>query len=350
MGNRKKFFPPFDSKESREMVDNAIEILRREPEDGEAEAEALLKKGVEDGNPRAMYNLGVMLMRRNQSLADLKKAWDLYSNTYEIIDRRRSDAEEAAGKRALDPYFSVEQKVLQSALVNLGCMSQRGLGVPVDHSYAWECWSYVAADNALAKFFLGCMLIDGTAPDQFKPRVNKGKEIIKDAILSGKDGAFAAFDIIKRSISSSKVVALTFSKYLSETQIDDETILPSEADLDILIDNYTYNIVGTDKASRTKPESEKPMDGASVQKTFNVSSLKDFGACLRAWRSENKYNQTQAAARIGIAQGDVSDFERGKGNPTWSTIKRIIDVIGVVAIIPSEENAEEKPAPAAAEM
>jgi len=61
---------------------------------------------------------------------------------------------------------------------------------------------------------------------------------------------------------------------------------------------------------------------AETSDTFRtVSSLEAIGARLRELRTTEGLNQTEAAARIGIAQGDYSNMERGKGNPTWQSLQ-----------------------------
>jgi len=42
-----------------------------------------------------------------------------------------------------------------------------------------------------------------------------------------------------------------------------------------------------------------------------------------------RMTQAQLAERSGVAQSDISDFERGKGNPTVQTLGKLAAALGV---------------------
>ena len=57
---------------------------------------------------------------------------------------------------------------------------------------------------------------------------------------------------------------------------------------------------------------------------------KEFlGSRIRRYRKENKLTGQQFAEIIGISQGNVSDIERGRVNPSLETIIKIVEKTGM---------------------
>jgi DNA-binding XRE family transcriptional regulator len=52
-----------------------------------------------------------------------------------------------------------------------------------------------------------------------------------------------------------------------------------------------------------------------------------LGETLASRRAELHLSQVQLAERTGVPQADISRIERGKGNPTLSTIGKILDAL-----------------------
>ena len=50
---------------------------------------------------------------------------------------------------------------------------------------------------------------------------------------------------------------------------------------------------------------------------------------VAAARSESGMTQKQLAAKTGIAQGDISRLENGLSNPSFSTLVRIAEAMGM---------------------
>lgn len=54
-----------------------------------------------------------------------------------------------------------------------------------------------------------------------------------------------------------------------------------------------------------------------------------FGAALRQWRVRQQLTQEQLAERSGLSYKFIGEIERGKGNPTLTTIARLSGALGV---------------------
>jgi transcriptional regulator with XRE-family HTH domain len=57
--------------------------------------------------------------------------------------------------------------------------------------------------------------------------------------------------------------------------------------------------------------------------------LEKFGRNLRKIRQENNLSQEALSDKIEVPRSQISRIERGKGNPTVNTLKRIADVLEV---------------------
>lgn len=68
------------------------------------------------------------------------------------------------------------------------------------------------------------------------------------------------------------------------------------------------------------------------ENNFNQNSLDisgGFAAALYQARIRNGITQQQLADLTGINQADISRFERGFANPSWATMKRLADGLGM---------------------
>lgn len=54
-----------------------------------------------------------------------------------------------------------------------------------------------------------------------------------------------------------------------------------------------------------------------------------FGAALREWRVRHHLTQEQLAERSGLSYKFIGEVERGRGNPTLTTISRLSVALGV---------------------
>lgn len=52
-----------------------------------------------------------------------------------------------------------------------------------------------------------------------------------------------------------------------------------------------------------------------------------LGEAVAARRAELHLSQVQLSDRTGIPQADISRIERGKGNPTLSTVTKLLDAL-----------------------
>jgi transcriptional regulator with XRE-family HTH domain len=54
-----------------------------------------------------------------------------------------------------------------------------------------------------------------------------------------------------------------------------------------------------------------------------------FGAALREWRIRQQMTQEQLAERSGLSYKFIGEVERGKGNPTLTTISQLASALDV---------------------
>lgn len=66
---------------------------------------------------------------------------------------------------------------------------------------------------------------------------------------------------------------------------------------------------------------------ASVQK--NKNDLINSGAQLRELRIRKGYSQRDLAAKAGVTSGFISQVERNRVNPSISTLRRLLDALGM---------------------
>lgn len=60
-----------------------------------------------------------------------------------------------------------------------------------------------------------------------------------------------------------------------------------------------------------------------------ATTHKPIGILIRDLRHAAGLTQVQLAARAGCTQPVVSDLERGRGDPLWSTAVRFLGLLGV---------------------
>jgi transcriptional regulator with XRE-family HTH domain len=57
--------------------------------------------------------------------------------------------------------------------------------------------------------------------------------------------------------------------------------------------------------------------------------LRRLGATLRNMREAQGLKQIEVATAAGVSESQVSDIERGKNNPGWLLLSRLIDGCGL---------------------
>jgi transcriptional regulator with XRE-family HTH domain len=53
--------------------------------------------------------------------------------------------------------------------------------------------------------------------------------------------------------------------------------------------------------------------------------LMRLGAAIRELRKQRGFKQIELATAAGVTESQVSDIERGKNNPGWSLLMRLMD-------------------------
>ncbi|HEY8211821.1 MAG TPA: helix-turn-helix domain-containing protein [Myxococcaceae bacterium] len=72
-----------------------------------------------------------------------------------------------------------------------------------------------------------------------------------------------------------------------------------------------------------------------------------LGRQLAAARRAQRLSQKEVATRAGIDQADVSDLERGAGNPTLSRLEAVATAVGMRLELTSRRTSLRKAPPAA---
>lgn len=70
-----------------------------------------------------------------------------------------------------------------------------------------------------------------------------------------------------------------------------------------------------------------------------ISDMETLAVNLTYARASLNMYQSDLAKKSGIAQGDISDIERGKANPTFKTLKRLADAMNMrlkIEFVPKE--------------
>ena len=58
-----------------------------------------------------------------------------------------------------------------------------------------------------------------------------------------------------------------------------------------------------------------------------------LGEAIRQLRNKRGLSQEDLAHAAGVTTGTVSTIERGNSNPTWGTVKRIAQALGVTIVV-----------------
>ena len=89
------------------------------------------------------------------------------------------------------------------------------------------------------------------------------------------------------------------------------------------------------------PNLKKFADVLRVQIQAEYQEIFGLGDTLAQRRVELNLSQVQLAKRAGLTQEDISRLERGKGNPTLSTIKKLMGALQLkLAVQRDEPNAD----------
>lgn len=79
--------------------------------------------------------------------------------------------------------------------------------------------------------------------------------------------------------------------------------------------------------------------GVATGVIHEVDDITMLGYNLTKARNACDMYQNDLAKKCGIAQGDISDIERGKANPTFKTLKRLADAMNMrlkIEFVPKE--------------
>lgn len=87
-----------------------------------------------------------------------------------------------------------------------------------------------------------------------------------------------------------------------------------------------YGIVWNDDLDLSADDIWENGAGVCIHDTDTVSSL---AVSLSAARSRAGMTQKQLAGKTGICQADISSIERGRANPSLSTLRRLAEGLGV---------------------
>jgi ribosome-binding protein aMBF1 (putative translation factor) len=83
-----------------------------------------------------------------------------------------------------------------------------------------------------------------------------------------------------------------------------------------------------DVVAALRPASDPDLDrfAGAAESHFEEAYRLTFGLgeAVAARRQELHLSQTELAATTGIPQADISRIERGKGNPTLSTVEKLL--------------------------
>ena len=58
----------------------------------------------------------------------------------------------------------------------------------------------------------------------------------------------------------------------------------------------------------------------------------ELGDTIKERRARLKITQSDLAEMSGLSLATVKDIERGKGNPSWQTVEKILAVLGLEVV------------------
>ena len=73
----------------------------------------------------------------------------------------------------------------------------------------------------------------------------------------------------------------------------------------------------------TDPDLKKFAEGVRIQVQAEYQETFGLGDIVAKRRTELNLSQIQLAKSTGVSQADISRIERGKGNPTLDTLRKI---------------------------
>ena len=90
-----------------------------------------------------------------------------------------------------------------------------------------------------------------------------------------------------------------------------------------MADGYAFSDFLADSLA-TNPDFKRLWDDDEI--------YRETGLSLIDARNSAELSQRDLAAKTGIAQGDISKIERGNGNPSLKTLKRLAEGMGMKAV------------------
>lgn len=85
------------------------------------------------------------------------------------------------------------------------------------------------------------------------------------------------------------------------------------------------------------PDLKKFADTVADQVKAEYQEIFGLGEVIAQRRAELELSQIALAERAGITQADLSRLEQGKGNPTFATIKKIMNALQLKLVYQREE-------------
>lgn len=85
------------------------------------------------------------------------------------------------------------------------------------------------------------------------------------------------------------------------------------------------------------PDLKKFAEAFTDQVQAEYQEIFGLGEVVARRREELALSQIALAERTGLTQADISRLEQGKGNPTYSTIKKIMNALQLKLVYQREE-------------
>ena len=85
------------------------------------------------------------------------------------------------------------------------------------------------------------------------------------------------------------------------------------------------------------PDLKKFVDAVSEQVQAEYQEIFGLGEVVAKRREELSLSQFALAEKAGLTQADVSRLEQGRGNPTYSTIKKIMAALQLKLVYQRED-------------
>ena len=91
----------------------------------------------------------------------------------------------------------------------------------------------------------------------------------------------------------------------------------------------TYDTLMTEVSANWTEDEQHLSDAARAHFAAVRAEAFELGASLKARREELGLTQRELAERSGIQQSEISRIERERGNPTWSTLRKLSGVLAL---------------------